>query len=323
MVLRELGEERFPGDVFETRLRQLGEFGVAADETVEVARAVLDRVEHGGEFGRVAALRERATRMRERRYRCERIVELVADHADHLLPGHDFLARQLAGQALDLQQTVQAPVQPYFALREMEGFVLVFEIHVEQAVLSRGERRGERRWRFGDDRAEIEAVHATAAVEQGARGEVRVDHALLRVDEEERGRRILHDGVEQELALEQALALVAQHTAELVVRAHEIAELVAAAIGERNAEVPVAEAQHAAREHAQERSDRRSREPARGDRRQREKEAGAERTEPRRVPPRTQRGAERDARRRRAGQERGELAFQREQAHYGRGLMTE
>ena len=66
MMLRELAQEIVPVDIFAAWLRQFRKLCVATDESVEMTRAVFDRVEHGGETIRIAALREQTSGMGER-----------------------------------------------------------------------------------------------------------------------------------------------------------------------------------------------------------------------------------------------------------------
>ena len=73
------------------------------------------------------------------------------------------------------------------------------------------------------------AFELAAVVEQLARGEVAVDDRAARLDQQHRDRRVLHHRVEQQLALDQRLALLAQHVAELVVRVDQVVELVVGA----------------------------------------------------------------------------------------------
>ncbi len=51
------------------------------------------------------------------------------------------------------------------------------------------------------------------------------------VDEQQRGRRVLHHRIEQQFTLHEVLPLIAQHTAEFVVRSDELAEVVVARFG--------------------------------------------------------------------------------------------
>jgi hypothetical protein len=76
-----------------------------------VARALLDRVEDLGQALRVAAPQQLAGRLGERGDGRERVVELMADHADHLLPRLHFLAAQLRGEVAQEEELVAPAVQ--------------------------------------------------------------------------------------------------------------------------------------------------------------------------------------------------------------------
>src|ERR1700722_11185951 len=108
--------------------------------------------------------------MREGGNRRQRDVEFVADDADDFLPRLHFLTRQFAREALDLQQAMRATVQTNVALRQVKRLVFVVEIDGEQSVLMRSECGRQRLRALGDDFAEIQTIHALAAVEQSACG---------------------------------------------------------------------------------------------------------------------------------------------------------
>src|SRR4051812_1517302 len=163
----------------------------------------------------------------------------MADDADDLLPGRDFLTRQLAREPLQLVERVRLALQLERALREVECLLLVLELHAEKPVAAARDRARQRLGRVREDDIEQLAVHRASAVEQLARGDVRVDDMSALLDERERSRRVLHDRVEQKLALEQVLALLAQDATELVVRIDELADFIGAIRADREAEVAV------------------------------------------------------------------------------------
>src|SRR5207344_2063695 len=97
---------------------------VAVDEGREVRSALLDRREDACETLRIRRERELLAGMRERADRRERVVELVRDHADHLLPDRDFLRRHFARELLEEQQAVRLAVQRERAVADVEDFGL-------------------------------------------------------------------------------------------------------------------------------------------------------------------------------------------------------
>ena len=97
-------------------------------------RAILDRAEDALELRRVGTLDGLPARVRERGDRRERVVELVRDHADDLLPGLHFLARQLARQLLQQVQAMRLAVEQEAALREVIDLGLALAFDREQRV---------------------------------------------------------------------------------------------------------------------------------------------------------------------------------------------
>ena len=106
------------------RRRQLGEARVAADEAFQVARALLDGAEDFRQAFVAPAPHQFGAGMRQRGDRRQRVVELVADHADDLLPGLHFLAAQFGGQLAQQQQFVLAPVEAEVAARQVVDLFL-------------------------------------------------------------------------------------------------------------------------------------------------------------------------------------------------------
>ena len=206
------------------------------------------RTPRGSALG-VAAPHQLRAGVRQRRDRRQRVVQLVADDADHLLPGRHFLARQLARHAP--QQVAAGAAGPAGGSRAATG-------GRSPRSPSMCDAEQARRRRVAIARAAAGGAAASSCVERqalagcglrraaGARRCWRRRHGRPASASTQRDRRVLHHGVEQQLALDQVLALLAQRLAELVVRAHEIAELVVAAGRQRQAEVAVAIARHAA-----------------------------------------------------------------------------
>ncbi len=199
-----------------------------------------------------------APAVRERGDRRERVVQLMADDADHPLPGRHLLARELAGHAADQAQPVRPALQAELALRKVEGFLAAVDGEAEEAVLAAGQRLLHGGGQLLAQRMEVAADQAAALGQQLARGNVGDDDALLHVGQQQGHGRVLHDGVEQQLALGQVLALFAQRMAQFVVQAHQLAELVLGRAGrDRHAVVAVAVAEHGAFERTQQALERR------------------------------------------------------------------
>ena len=236
-------QEFGPGDGLQLRLRQLGKARVASDETFQVAGAVLDGGEHLAQPLVPAAAHQFGTRMGQRGDRRQRVVELVADHPDHLLPGLYFLAPQFRGEQADQQQFVAAAVEAEVAPRKVEHILLVALVgYGEQAVAAAPHRLAQFRRQAVQQRVQVLALELAPVVEQLACGQVGVDHPALSVAtfgrQQHRHRGVLHHGVQQQFALDQVLALLPQHLAQLGVGAHQLADLVVA--GPVHAEVELA-----------------------------------------------------------------------------------
>src|SRR3546814_17977598 len=104
-------DELPPFHRLQPRRRQLGEARVVADETLQMARALLDGRQRGRQALVLAAAQQLRAGVRERGDRRQRVVELVADHADHFLPGLHFLPPQLGGELAQQHQLVLAAVE--------------------------------------------------------------------------------------------------------------------------------------------------------------------------------------------------------------------
>jgi hypothetical protein len=72
--------------------------------------------------------------MRQRGNRRQRVVELVCDHADHLLPGGDLLGIDLTGELLEQQQAMRDGVELEATLRDVEHLRLSAQLQREQGI---------------------------------------------------------------------------------------------------------------------------------------------------------------------------------------------
>jgi hypothetical protein len=225
----QLREEARPLDRLQPRRRQLGEARVVADETFEMACAFLDRRQRIRQPLVLAAAQQLRAGMRERGDRRQRVVELVADHADHLLPGLHFLPAQLRGELSQQHEFVFAAVEAEAAAGEMVDVLVVFVADGEHAIAATLQRFAQGIRRALEQRVERLAFELVALAQQLPCGEVGVDDAVVRVDQQHRHRRVLDHGVEQQFALHQRQALLAQRIAETVVRGDQFRELALAA----------------------------------------------------------------------------------------------
>ena len=188
------------------------------------------------------AQRELLAGVRERGDRRERVVELVRDHADHLLPDRDFLRRHLARELLEEQQPVRLAVQRERPVADVEDLGLGPLRHREERVHAAVHGVAQRLRRLGHQIAEADALDLPPRAEELPRRDVAEDDVIVRVRQHERERRRLHDGVEQELALVEVQPLAPQAVAERVVLGREVADLVRPRRRHAHAEVAVAQA---------------------------------------------------------------------------------
>ena len=239
-------EQHLPGHRREPWLRQLRELRITFDESGEMPRAVFDGGEHADQLlgvGRRA--RQDLAGMRQRGDRRQGIVQLVRDHADHLLPGRHFLRIDLARELLEQQQPVRQGVQQEAPLRDVIHLRLAGELEREQRVAAAFDGLAQRRGRRGEITREAFALELAALAEQLARGGVAVEHGVGVVGEHQRERRGLDDRVEHELALVEALAFDAQAVAQAVIGVHQLAHLVAGGARDAHAEIAVLDARDA------------------------------------------------------------------------------
>jgi hypothetical protein len=180
-----------------------------------VAGALADRFEDLRQALGLAAPHQLRAGMRERGQRGQGIVQFMADDADDLLPGLHFLAPQLGGQLAQQQQFVAAAVQAEVAARQViHLFVLAFA-GGEQAVAAAPQGLDQGRRRLFQHLVQGMSFQLAAFRQQLARGQVGVGDGARRIGQfrhQQHGhRRVLHHGVEQQLALHEVEALFAQH----------------------------------------------------------------------------------------------------------------
>src|SRR3546814_8659433 len=101
-----------------------------------MARALLDGRQRGRQALVLAAAQQLRAGVRERGDRRQRVVELVADHADHFLPGLHFLPPQLGGELAQQHKLVLAAVEAEAAPAQGVDVFLVLVADGEHAVRS-------------------------------------------------------------------------------------------------------------------------------------------------------------------------------------------
>jgi len=139
----------------------------------------------------------------------------------------------------------------------VEGFLAAVHLHAEQGILAAVHRLAQRFGRIGQQLGEVQPDQGAAFVEQVPRGDVRVGDPADRIGQHQRHRRVLHHRVQQQLALHQVLALLAQGVPQRVVHADQLAQLVAPVDRDREGEIAVAITGHRALQRAQQPAHRR------------------------------------------------------------------
>src|SRR3546814_3531940 len=91
----------------------------------------------------MASAQQLGAGVRERGDRRQRVVERVADHADHCLPCLHFLPPQLGGELAQQHQLVLAAVEAEAAPAQVVDVFLVLVADGEHAVAAAGERSEE------------------------------------------------------------------------------------------------------------------------------------------------------------------------------------
>ena len=163
-------EQDIPGHGREPRLRQLRELRITFDEAGEMTRAVFDGGEHAAQLlGVRRRARQDLAGMRERGDRRERVVQLVRDDADHLLPGRHFLRIDLARELLEQQQPMRQGVQQEAALRHVVDLRLAAELEREQRVAAALDGLAQRRRRRLEVTREAFALELASLAEELAR----------------------------------------------------------------------------------------------------------------------------------------------------------
>src|SRR5579883_658737 len=202
-------------------------------------RALADSLECGGKLHRIAAADQLRARLRQRGDRRERVVELVTDDPDQLLPDPDFLPGELACDALEQIQAMSPALQQKRSLRQAKGLLDALDLHLEQAVASRLDGTPQRLRSLRDESGEILTEEAAAPAEKMSRSKVRESDPAMAVDQNQCDGGVLGDRIEQPLALHELRALRSQRLAQRVVSREHLADLVGPVDGHREGQVAV------------------------------------------------------------------------------------
>jgi len=103
---------------------------------MQMLRALPYRRENAREVGHLPATCDFRARLRERGNRSERVVELVTQYTDELLPGRELLARQFTGEALEKVEMVGSALKLKRAIGDVERLLDAVHLGAEQAVLA-------------------------------------------------------------------------------------------------------------------------------------------------------------------------------------------
>ena len=131
-----------------------------------------------------------------------------------------------AAQLAQQQQFMLAAVQAEAAPRQVVHLFLLAFAAGKQAIAGARQRFGQGRCRLLHDVGQALAFQPPSLVQQLARGQVGVDDGAAFGHQQHGHRRVLHHGVEQQLALHQVQALLAQHVAKRIVRRHQVGQFI-------------------------------------------------------------------------------------------------
>src|SRR5438132_8476023 len=101
---------------------------------MQMLGTLADGIEGRGDAGLVASLGKLTPRLRKGDDRPERIVELMTQHPDQLLPDGHLLARQLPGQVLDQEEPMWTTTQLEHALREMVNLFRAIDLRRKKTI---------------------------------------------------------------------------------------------------------------------------------------------------------------------------------------------
>ena len=168
----------------------------------------------------------------------------MAHDADDLLPDLDLLPSQLRGHPLQHDEPVLHRVQLHAPPYDTVGLFFrgLARRHGEEGVLLCEEGPPHLVGAGVGDVGQAAADETPRGAEQAAGREVAKDDAVELVDEEDAHGGALEEGVEEQLALVDLVALQPERVSHPVVQLHELAELVAPPGNQPHAEVVFLEA---------------------------------------------------------------------------------
>ncbi len=174
-------EERGPLHPTGLRLGQTREPGVTTDERVQVLGALFDGVEHASElFVMFGLVGDHARGVNQGRDGSQGVIHLVAHDADDLFEDVDFSSGHFQRQVLDHEEGGDLPCDLQIPAGQVVGFVLAFDIDVEQTIRLAEERFPKGWWRLANDPEEVQPLRIRAIEEEIPRSGVRVqDHSFI------------------------------------------------------------------------------------------------------------------------------------------------
>ncbi len=164
----------------------------------------------------------------------------MAQYAYHFFPGLHFLATQFGRQLPQQDQFMRAAIQAERATCQMVNLFAVAFADREQAVAAALKRFLQWHRQYRQQRVDRIAFQFAAFVQQAPRRDIRINDRTGIHAQEHRDRRVLHHGIEQQFALHQVQALIAQRIAEIVVRLDQFADFIIAFPAYRKTVVAVA-----------------------------------------------------------------------------------
>ncbi len=149
----------------------------------------------------------------------------MADDADHLLPGLDLGMAQFGCHVPQQDQFVLPPIEPEQTPGNLMDILAVLVSDGEQTIATAFKGFAYGTWHLGQHGIQKMSLQLASPTEQTACSQIAQHHAVRRVQQQHRHRRVLYHGIEQQLTLHQIDALRPQGVAQRVMGLDQIGQI--------------------------------------------------------------------------------------------------